>query len=228
MSCSSSPPKPTRSPSPPYSNVVRRFTNGIVYCHYMVVDARGHWPQALDQKNLVSMEPSISMPIEPAVKEELGLTASASSSYRLSYLSSSSRRVRRISPPLVSSHIIQKKGSETHSPSPPQISGSSLFKLFRPPSLLIPNEELQHASQRPAPMRMHKVIRGIFLLWTWFSIGYFSVSIFGALKTPKTGWRDQRSAVAHSSMVASSFWTGFFAHTPFRKICTKTFLIRFR
>ena len=148
------------------------------------------------------MELSPPLSVDPAVKEESDLPASASSSsLRLSNLSSSSRRFRHVSPPPSSRLSSQKKGLGTNqsqlTPQKPTYTETFHNTVTLSASSLsaVPNDEVHHrASARTTAIitEAYKVVRASVFLWKWICVGYFCVAIFDQLKHITADWSNSR------------------------------------
>jgi hypothetical protein len=157
------------------------------------------------------MEPSLPFSTDPGIKEDQDLTssglASASSSSRLSNLSSStSRRLRHVSPPPSSRPTSQRKGLGTgQAQLTPQKSTypEAFHNVSSASPALSTNEGHRTSSQTTvAVTNAYKVIRGIVFLWKWFCVGYFCITILDKLTHLTIDWRNSQSAVIGDSLLS--------------------------
>lgn len=142
------------------------------------------------------MEPTLPFSVESGVKEEQDPIASASSSSRLSNLSSSSRRLRHISPPPSSRLGSQRNGIGTGQAqsTPQKFTNSEAFHSITSTSPAVSTDVVQRTSAQTAGGVTHayNAIRGIVFLWKWFCFGYFCVTILVKFRH-FTVWRNSRS-----------------------------------
>lgn len=157
------------------------------------------------------MELSPPFSVDPSQKEEPGLSASASSSSRLSNLSSSSRRLRHVSPPPCSRSALQRKGLGTGHQSqltPHKPTSETFHSNTLSTSSAVTTDETHHNSPLTAVavVRTYKVIRGVIFLWKWFCIGYFCVTLLDKLRHLIVDWRNFQAHEfeAHLSMIVGT------------------------